>query len=107
MDRFFGFIVAVFMFLPWRPIVMLLAAIWFVDISGVELYDWRDGLAHGIFFLPNLVRHLFDGDVLFKAVNHTAGYNVAWWIAAVGSCFGWFVDDCFSFMNVCSFGKSD
>ncbi len=49
MDRFFGFIVAVFMFLPWRPIVMLLAAIRFVNISGVELYDWRDGLAHGIF----------------------------------------------------------
>lgn len=47
MDRFFGFIAAAFMFLPWRLIVVLLAAIWFVNISGVELYDWRDVFAHG------------------------------------------------------------
>ena len=107
MDRFFGFIVAVFMFLPWRPIVMLLAAIWFVNISGVELYDWRDGLAHGIFFLPNLVRHLFDGDVLFKAVNHTAGYNVAWWMASIGSCIGWAIDACFSCMKAWAFGNNE
>ena len=107
MDRILGYIAGAIMFLPWRPIVMLLAAIWFVNINSVELYDWRYGLAHGIFFLPNLVRHLFDSDVLFKATNSTVGYHVAWWIATVGSCIGWLVDACFSFMKVCTFGGSD
>ncbi len=58
-------------------------------------------------FLPNLVRHLFDGDVLFKATNCTTGYNVAWWIATVGSCIGWLVDACFSFMKASAFVGSD
>jgi len=107
MDRILGILIGAVMFLPWRPIVALLVAIWLVNINGVELYNWHDGLVHGIFFLPNLVRHLFDNGVLYKATNYTTGYNIAWWIAAVGSCFGWFVDACFSFLNVCSFGKSD
>ena len=107
MDKVLECLVGGIMFLPWRPIVMLLAAIWFVNISGVELYDWRYGLAHGIFFLPNLVRHIFDSDVLFKATNRTAGYNVAWWIATIGSCIGWTIDTCFSCMKAWAFLASD
>ncbi len=107
MDKVIGCIVGAGMFLPWRPIVALLAAIWFVNISGIELYDRLDGLGHGIFFLPNLVRHLFDGDVLFKATNHTAGYNITWWIATVCSCIGWMIDACFSFMKVLTFVSCD
>lgn len=107
MDKVFGYLVMAYIFLPWRPIVALVAAICFVNISGVELYGWLGGLAHGIFFLPNLVRHLFDSDILFKATNHTIGYNIAWWIATVGSCVGWLVDACFFFMKACSFGRSD
>ena len=107
MDRILGILIGAVMFLPWRPIVALLVAIWLVNINGVELYNWHDGLAHGIFFLPNLVRHLFDGDVLFKAVNHTAGYNVAWWMATIGSCIGWTIDACFSCMKAWAFLASD
>lgn len=89
MDRALGYIIAAIMFLPWRPLVALLVAVWFVNINDVELYGWFAGLGHGIFFLPNLVSHLFDSDVLCKATNHTAGYDVAWWIATVGSCLEW------------------
>lgn len=103
MDRILGYLAMVYIFLPWRPIVVLVAAILFVNINGTELYGWQAGLAHGLFFLPNLVRHLFDGDVLFKATNCTTGYHVAWWIATVGSCIGWLVDACFSFMKAYSF----
>ena len=107
MDKVLGCIGGAIMFLLWRPIVALLAAIWFVNISGAELYEWHAGLGHGIFFLPNLVRHLFDSDVLFKATNHTVGYNIAWWIATVGSCIGWLVDANFSFVKAWAFGGSD
>ena len=69
MDRILGYLAMVYIFLPWRPIVVLVAAILFVNINGTELYGWQAGLAHGLFFLPNLVRHLFDGDVLFKATK--------------------------------------
>ena len=103
MNKIIGFLVMVFMFLPWRPIVAIVAAVLFVNINGTELYGWQAGLAHGLFFLPNLVRHLFDGDVLFKATNCTAGYHVVWWIATVGSCIGWLIDACFSFMKAYSF----
>lgn len=107
MNRGLGCIAIASMFLPWRPIVCLLAAIWFVNINGTDLYGWQAGLAHGLFFLPNLVRHLFDSDVLFKASNCTTGYHIAWWIATVGSCIGWLVDATFSFMKASAFVGSD
>ena len=107
MNKIIGFLVMVFMFLPWRPIVAIVVSVLFVNINGTELYGWQVGLAHGLFFLPNLMRHLFDSDVLFKAANCTTGYNIAWWIATVGSCIGWLVDACFFFMKACSFGRSD
>lgn len=62
MNKIIGLLVMAFMFLPWRPIVAIVAAVLFVNINGTELYGWQAGLAHGLFFLPNLVRHLFDGD---------------------------------------------
>ena len=107
MDRIFGYLAMAYIFLPWQPIVALVAAILFVNISGAELYGWYAGLGHGLFFLPNLVRHLFDSDVLFKATNCTTGYNIAWWIATVGSCIGWLVDATFSFMKASVFVGSD
>ena len=99
MNKIIGFLVMVFMFLPWPPIVAIVAAVLFVKINGTELYGWQAGLANGLFFLPNLVRHLFDGDVLLKATNCTTGYLVAWWTATVGSCIGWFVDATSSVMK--------
>ena len=107
MNKILGYLAMVYIFLPWQPIVAIVAAVLFVNINGTELYGWQAGLAHGLFFLPNLVRLLFDGDVLFKATNCTTGYNVSWWIAAVGSCIGWLVDACFSFMKASAFVVSD
>ena len=103
MNKIIRLLVMVFLFLSWRPIVAIVAAVLFVHINGTELYGWQAGL----FFLPNLVRHLFDGDVLFKATNCTTGYLVAWWIATVGSCIGWLVDATFSFMKASVFVGSD
>ena len=86
MDKVLGYLAIAYIFLPWRPIVALVAAIFWVNISGAELYGWYAGLAHGLFFLLNLVRHLFDSDVLFKATNCTTGYNVLLLVrASVGS----------------------
>ena len=107
MNKIIRLLVMAFLFLSWRPIVAIVAAVLFVNINGTELYGWQAGLAHGLFFLPNLVRHLFDGDVLFKATNCTAGYHVVWWIATVGSCIGWLIDACFSFMKAYSFLGGD
>ena len=86
MDRILGYLVMVYIFLPWRPMVVLV---------------------HGLFFLPNRGRHRFDGDVLFKATNCTTGYHVAWWILTVGSCIGWLVDATFSVMKSSAFVGSD
>ena len=91
MNKIIGLLVMVFLFLSWRPIVAIVAAVLFVNINGTELYGW----------------HLFDGDVLFKATNCTTGYNIAWWIATVGSCIGWLVDACFSLMKASAFVGSD
>ena len=107
MDKVLGYLAIAYIFLPWRPIVALVAAIFWVNISGAELYGWYAGLAHGLFFLPNLVRNLFGDDVLFKASNCTTGYHIAWWIATVGSCIGWLVDATFSFMKASAFVGSD
>ena len=107
MDKAFGYLAMAYIFLPWRLIVAIVAAVLFVNINGTELYGWQAGLAHGLFFLPNLVRHLFDSDILFKATNCTTGYNIAWWIATVGSCIGWLVDATFSFMKTSAFVGSD
>jgi len=73
MNKILGYLAMVYIFLPWQPIVVLVAAILFVNINGTDLYGWQAGLAHGLFFLPNLVRHLFDGDVLFKSVRASVG----------------------------------
>ena len=41
MNKIIGFLVMVFMFLPWRPIVAIVAAVLFVNINGTELYEWQ------------------------------------------------------------------
>ena len=102
-----GVLVLVFMFLPWRRIVVIVGAVVFFNINGTELCGWQAGVVHGLFVLPNLVRHLFGGDVLFKATKCTTGYHVAWWIATVGSCIDWLVDATFSFMKASAFVGSD
>ena len=69
MDKILGYLAMAYIFLPWRPIVVLVAAILFVNINGTELYGWQAGLAHGLFSLPNLVRHPFQGYPLYYRLS--------------------------------------
>jgi hypothetical protein len=56
---------------------------WLVcDIDPTREYYWYSGIWHGLFFLPNLVRHwLFDAE--FKAEYCTTAYNVFFWIFGI------------------------
>ena len=40
MDKILGYLAMAYIFLPWRPIAVLVAAILFVNINGTELYGW-------------------------------------------------------------------
>lgn len=52
------------------------------NINAEETYTWYSGIWHGLFFLPNLVRHwLFDAE--FKAEYCTTAYNVFFWIFGI------------------------
>ena len=52
MDRIFGYLAMAYIFLPWRPIVVLVAAIFWVNISGAELYGlWRLPATSGVYEL--------------------------------------------------------
>ena len=60
-------------------------AAWFCDIEPGKTYTWYSGIWQGMFCIPNWVRSLFCGDVLYKADSYTAGYNVWWWIMFIWS----------------------
>ena len=57
------------------------------DIDIYEKYSWLSGAWHGFFFPENWVRSLFS-DALYKAVDHTDGYNIFFWIFSITSCIG-------------------
>lgn len=57
----------------------------FCDINTAETYSWYSGIWHGMFFIPNLLRHCFNSDILYKANDYTAAYNIWWWISTVVS----------------------
>lgn len=65
---------------------------WLCDISSSEHYEWLSGAWHGIMFVPNWLRSLFSDGVLYKAVDYSTGYNVAWWIFCILSCIGTLFD---------------
>ena len=55
----------------------------FCDIDPVKEYTWYSGIWHGMFFVPNFIRSIFDPDILYKATDYTIMYNVYWWIISV------------------------
>lgn len=57
------------------------------NINPEETYFWYSGIWHGIFFIPNLIMHFLNSDILFKANHYTLAYNVWWWISSI-SCLG-------------------
>lgn len=57
----------------------ILLAHFICNIQAHETYCWIEGIWHGMFFIPNFVRHLFDSDILYKASHYSAMYNIFWW----------------------------
>lgn len=57
------------------------------DISPGKEYEWYQGIWHGMFFIPNLIRSWF-GDALFKAEHYTSAYNFFYWVFSVLSTIG-------------------
>ena len=64
-------------------LIGVLLACFFCNIFDNEAYSWLSGIWHGIFFVPNYLRHLTDSDVLYKATNYTFMYNIYWWICSI------------------------
>lgn len=59
---------------------------WLVcDIDPAKEYTWYSGLWQGLFFIPNLIRHLL-GIGLYKAIHFTTGYTICYWGCAALSC---------------------
>lgn len=72
------------------PILILMSGLlgWlFCDIDPLESYGWLSGIWHGLFFVPNYIRHLV-WDAEFKATDYTTAYNVFYWIFSIFSTLG-------------------
>lgn len=61
------------------------------NINAQETYSGLSGFWHGLFIVPNLVRHFFDSTILYKAESNTSSYNVLWWIAFITQIPGLFL----------------
>lgn len=61
----------------------ILFAKWFCNIDSEDTYSWISGIWHGIFVVPNYVRHTMDSVILYKAADYSTMYNIFWWIIVV------------------------
>lgn len=75
-----------------RPLITILVAGlvgWLLcDINVEKVYAWYSGIWHGVFFVPNFIRHLV-WDTPYKAEVYTTGYNVGYWILSILSTIGY------------------
>ncbi len=53
------------------------------NIDTGDTYSWISGFFHGLFIVPNYVRHLFSEDILYFAEYHTTAYTIFYWISAI------------------------
>lgn len=53
------------------------------NIDAGDSYSWLGGIIHGLFIVPNFLRHLYNDDILYIADYHTTAYSVFYWITAV------------------------
>lgn len=58
------------------------------DIDVEKDYSWYSGIWHGLFFVPNFIRHLV-WDTPFKAEAYTAGYNFWYWVLSIVTTIGY------------------
>ena len=61
----------------------VILACFLCNIHYAETYSWLSGIWHGMFFIPNYIRHIYDPFTLYKATSYTAMYNFYWWIFAI------------------------
>lgn len=75
-----------------RPLSAILVAGligWLLCNINVEKeYFWYSGIWHGMFFVPNFIRHLV-WHTPYKAELYTTAYNIWYWIFSIGSTFGY------------------
>ena len=48
-----------------------------IDVN--DSYSWLSGILHGLFFIPNFIRHLFTEETLYFAEHHTTAYTIFYW----------------------------
>lgn len=70
------------------PIIIALAievgiALLVCNIDASDSYSWISGAFHGLFIVPNLVRHLFNNDILYFAEYHTTAYTIFYWLIVI------------------------
>lgn len=91
MKKGLGCIFGLFMYVMYIAIsigIVCALASWMCNISDAKSYTWYSGIWQGIFFIPNLVRYIFDSSIHFKAPIATLGYNIWWWIMATITVLG-------------------
>ncbi|MCH4155214.1 MAG: hypothetical protein LKF31_02815 [Muribaculaceae bacterium] len=89
------------MAIVWVIVILLIFAVVGGILAGILCkvgtgpYPWYMAIWHGLFFIPNFVRHLIWTDVAFIASVTTTVYTVLYWIVAaitvlivIGSVFG-------------------
>lgn len=79
MSIFVGFIL---------PVIIVLGVevglAWLIcNIDASDSYSWISGILHGLFIVPNYLRHSIDNNVLWYAQNHTTAYSIFFWISAI------------------------
>ena len=70
------------------PIVIALGievglACFICNIDASDSYSWISGVFHGLFIVPNFIRHLFSADILYFAEYHTTAYTIFYWLTAI------------------------
>ena len=69
------------------PLIYILVSVllgWlFCNIDPEECYSWYSGIWHGLFFIPNLIRHIFKHSILYKADCCSMAYNVFFWLFGI------------------------
>lgn len=53
------------------------------NINAYDSYSWLSGIFHGLFIVPNFIRHLFNEDILYFAEIHTTAYTIFYWLTAI------------------------
>lgn len=62
-----------------------LLAMWICDIEPGVKYHWLSGIWHGIFVIPNFIRHVISHKVLMMADKGSEAYYIFFWIVTIAT----------------------